>query len=153
MGVTVSNPTAIDIWRKELEYCTVVEAIILLRNLGSFQFDKVMVLLKDPRFRGYRQFAFCDLSGYLSEDRFCRHVHPVYFTGGPGGARQFKGTLLTMVLDRVIRASIHKGPKFALEAVQYARGFRTGKVPIGERTARPSDSCTQPNARRVLGLA
>ena len=149
----MSNPTAIDIWRKELEHCTVTEAVILLRNLGNFQHDKVAVILKDARYRGYRRFAFDDLLNYLSEDRFCRHVHPVYFEGGPQGTRQFKGTLLTMVLDRVIRASIHKGPKFAFEVVDYARSFRTKRVPIGGRSTRPSDSCSRHDTRRVLGLA
>jgi hypothetical protein len=149
----MSKLTAIDIWRKELEHCTITEAVILLRNLGSYQFDKVMVLLRDARFRGYRQFAFCDLLDYISEDRFCRHVHPVYFTGGPGGDKQFKGTLLTMVIDRVILASVDKGPTFAFKAVDYARSFRTRRIPVGERLTRPSDSCTRDDTRRVLGLA
>jgi hypothetical protein len=149
----MSNPTAIDIWRKELEYCTVTEAVILLRNLGEFQYDKVTVVLKDPRFRGCRQFAFCDLLDHLSSACFCRHVYPAYFTGGPQENKQFKGTLLTMVIDRVIRASIDKGPTFAFKAVEYARGFRTAKIPVGSSPSRPSDSSANANTRRVLGLA
>jgi hypothetical protein len=149
----MSNPTAIDIWRKELEYFTLTEAVILLRNLGGFQYDKLTVLLKDPRLRGYRQFAFCDLLDYLSGTCFCRHIHPVYFTGGPQGGKQFKGTLLTMVIDRVIRASIDKGPTFAFKTVDYARSFRTRKIPVGHCPSCPSDSSANANARRVLGLA
>lgn len=149
----MSNPTAIDVWRKELEYFTLTEAVILLRNLGGFQYDKVMVLMKDPRFRGYRQFAFCDLLDHLSPNCFCRHIYPVYFTGGPQGGKQFKGTLLTMVIDRVIRASIDKGPTFAFKTVDYARSFRTRKISVGASPSRPSDSSANANSRRVLGLA
>ena len=149
----MSNPTAIDIWRKELEYFTITEAVILLRNLGDFQYDKVTVVLKDPRFRGCRQFAFCDLLDHLSSACFCRHVYPAYFTGGPQGVKQFKGTLLTMVIDRVIRASIYKGPTFAFKTVDYARSFRTGKILVGGCSTRPSDASANANTRRVLGLA
>lgn len=144
----MSNPTRIDIWRKELEYVTITEAVILLRNLGEFQYDKVTVLLQ-----GYRQLAFCDLLDHLSSACFCRHIHPVYFTGGPREDKQFKGTLLTMVIDRVIRASIDKGPTFALGVVKYARGFREAKIPVGSGPSRPSDSSTNAITRRVLGLA
>ena len=147
------NPTAIDIWRKELEFLDITEAVILLRNLGSFEFDKVTVLLKDSRLRGCRQFAFCDLLDHLSGACFCRHIYPAYFTGGPQENKQFKGTLLTMVIDIVIRDSVDKGPTFAFKAVKYARSFRTGKIPVGACLSRPSDSSANANTRRVLGLA
>lgn len=149
----MSNPTAIDIWRKELEHLTITEAVILFRNLGGFQFDKVMVLLKGPRFKGYRHLAFCDLLDYLSDTCFCRHIYPVYFTGGPQGNKQFKGTLLTMVIDRVILASVDKGATFAFKTVDYARSFRTGKISVGSGPSRPSDFCANANSRRMLGLA
>lgn len=149
----MSNPTAIDTWRKELEHCAITEAVILLRNLGGFEFDKVMVLLKERRHKGYYQFAFCDLLDFFSGDLFCRHVHPVYFKGGPKKTERFKGTLLTMVIDRVILTSVDKGPTFAYKAVTYARGFRKGKISVGSCLSQPSDSCANADARRVFGLA
>jgi len=109
----------IDAWRRRIQWITLSEAIVLLGYLGDFESDKVIFL--EGIFRVCRVHEMTD---YISPTEFCVNIRPVYFYGGPVGGRQFKGTLRTLVLDRILLVSHEQGAAAALKMVTYARCFK-----------------------------
>jgi hypothetical protein len=110
----------IDFWRKEIGWFTVDEACILLRHLGGYEGDTVLVQLQ-----GYRHIAVRDLAHYFNGVEYCINIRPIYFLGGPVGGKRFRGTFLTFVLDRLLLVAHRKGADHALTLVKYARSFGT----------------------------
>ena len=110
----------IDFWRKEILNFSLDEACVLLRHLGGYELDKVLVQLS-----GYRLVEVGDLACYFNGVEKCLNIHPVYFFGGPVGGKRFKGTFLTFVLDRLLLVAHEKGADHALTMVKYARSFGT----------------------------
>jgi hypothetical protein len=110
----------IDFWRKEIGWFTLDEAVILLRHLGGYEGDTILVQLQ-----GYRHVAIRDLAHYFNGVEYCINIRPIYFHGGPVGGRRFKGTFLTFVLDRLLLVAHEKGADHALTLVKYARSFGT----------------------------
>ncbi len=109
----------IDTWRRDLCNLTMAEAIILLRHLGDFDHDRVIVLLK-----GYHHFPAHQLLNHYDSHELCVNIRPLYFQGGPFGGRKFKGTFLTMVLDKVLLVAHEKGAEHVDKLVSYAKSFR-----------------------------
>lgn len=116
---TLAN-TWIDTWRDELWRLTLAEGIILLRHLGDFDRDKVIVLLK-----GYHHFPVHQLLNHYDSHESCVNIRPFYFQGGPFGGKKFKGTFLTMILDRVLLVAHQEGAERIHNMVRYARSFGT----------------------------
>lgn len=114
----VSTLDLIAAWRKRIGWITLAEAIILLRRLGCFHVDKIIVCAG-----GYRHVIVEDLFHHFSGSEFCINIRPVYFDGGPTGGKQYKGTLITLLLDRILLMSHEKGAAFVLREVDYARSF------------------------------
>lgn len=108
----------IDAWRRQIAWITLDEAIILLRQLGGFEKDEIVVRVS----AGYFTMQVRSLLEHYSRSEYCINIRPVYFTGGPIEKR-YKGTLLTLLLDRILLMSHEKGCAFALRTVKYARGF------------------------------
>jgi hypothetical protein len=102
-------------WRTEIGWITLGEAIMLLKHIGDFERDKVII-----REKGYARYQVWELP--FNRNEYCVNIRPVYFEGGPIGSRRFKGTLLTLVLDRVLLTAYEKGGAYALRMVKYARG-------------------------------
>lgn len=110
----------IDTWRRDLWDLTLAEAIVLLRHLGDFELDRIIVLAG-----GYHHFPAHQLPHHFDPYEYCTNIRPLYFQGGPFGGRKFKGTFLTMVLDRVLLVAHEKGAEHVDKLVSYARGFGT----------------------------
>lgn len=108
----------IDAWRRQVAWITLEEGIILLAALGDFDEDKIVVRVS----AGYYTIQVRALLEHYSPSEYCINIRPVYFTGGPIEKR-YKGTLLTLLLDRILLMSHEKGCAFALRTVKYARGF------------------------------
>jgi hypothetical protein len=113
----------IDFWRKEIINFSLDEALILLRHLGGYGRDKILLNLT-----GYRHIQVSDVTHYFNGVEKCLNIQPAYFFGGPdgpGGGRRFKGTFLTFVLDRLLLTAHKKGADHTLTMVRYARSFGT----------------------------
>lgn len=109
----------IDAWRRRIAWITLNEAIILLRHLGDFETDKIVVHAP----AGFYTVPVQNLLEHFSPTEYCINIRPVYFTGGPVGEKQYKGTLVTLLLDRILLISHEKGCAFALKMVTYARSY------------------------------
>lgn len=109
----------IDEWRDEIRWLTLQQAIVLLKQLGYFESDKVIA-----NCRGYCHISIFELLEYFSENEYCVNICPVYFEGGPV-TKRYKGTLLTVVLDRILLTAYEKGAEFVWSRVEYAKGFGT----------------------------
>jgi hypothetical protein len=117
----IENITVVSFWKEEVKDMTLSEAVVVLRHLGGFEFDKVSAHTK---VHGYRRLAVCDLLDWYPENALCREIHPVLFRGGPTLVASHSGTLMTVVLDRVILIALEKGADFVLKVIRYARTFR-----------------------------
>ena len=106
----------IQAWRNKLWWITLSEAVALLRLLGDFNQDSVII-----RKRGYRRLSVYDLWQWYSSKDYCNNIWPVYFKGGPFGETDFRGTFLTMVLDRVLLTGHKKGFETVLEIINYVQ--------------------------------
>ncbi|MHC4188419.1 MAG: hypothetical protein ACYSUB_01920 [Planctomycetota bacterium] len=111
----------IDAWRVKIGWITIAEGIILLRNLGGFERDKVISMDK----KGYRSVPAKHLLSIYNPSEYCINIRPIYFRGGPIGGKLFKGTFLTLVLDRLLLTSHEKGSVYVERMVEYARSFTT----------------------------
>jgi len=105
-------------WRRKIGRITLAEGIILLRNLGNFHVDRVVIITS-----GYHSVTVENLSYYFSNNTLCANMRPIYFDGGPTGGKRYKGTLVTLLLDRIFLMSHEKGAAFVLREVNYARSF------------------------------
>jgi hypothetical protein len=108
----------IDAWRRRISWITLAEAITLLEHLGGFELDKIIFL--DGIFHTR---LVCELTNFFSPTEFCINIRPVYFYGGPVGGKRFKGSLVTLLLDRILLVSHERGEAHALKMVTYARCF------------------------------
>lgn len=106
----------IDAWRRKIGWITLSEAIVLLEHLGDFESDEVIF---KTRFFLVRR--VWELTEFFSPTEFCTNIRPVYFHGGPAGGKQFKGSLLTLLLDRILLVSHERGAAHVLKMVTYAR--------------------------------
>lgn len=104
-------------WRDRLREMTLVEAVILLKHLGSYHHDKITVLYK-----GYVRVKVIDLLGCFRYYEPCVNLRPVYFEGGPYN-QHYKGTFLTVVTDRVLLAAEEHGTEFVIKAIDYAKSY------------------------------
>ena len=103
----------IDGWRTKVKGFTLRDAIRLLKRLGRFEKDEVLICC-----RGIYTIQVCDLWKYYSNDfARCGDIQPVYFTGGPTGEVRFKGTLLTLVIDRILAVCLEKGSTYVGDLV------------------------------------
>lgn len=109
----------ISAWRRRIAWITLNEAIILLKHLGDFDTDNIVI--QAPR--GYYTVSVKDLHEHFSLAEYCINIRPIYFLGGPVGGKRYKGTLITLLLDRILLMSHEKGCAFALKMVTYARSY------------------------------
>ncbi len=108
----------IDGWRNKVAGLTRLGGEMLLRHLGGFEKDEVLI-----RPHGIYTVKVCDLWQYYAYTKKCVNIYPVYFTGGPTGERRFRGTLLTLVIDRMLATCIEKGDTHVSTLVEYIKSF------------------------------
>jgi len=110
--------------RDKLAFLSVETAVIFLRNLfESFENDKIIVLSA----KGYIRLTAGELPLHYDKDTPVSHIRTVYFYGGPMQATQYKGDLLTFLIDRALLISCEKGIEFVDSVVAYAKGFTSIK--------------------------
>ena len=107
----------IDFWYNKFAFLKLVDAVTILRYLGDFERDGVTIIGS-----GYRRVPMRDLWHWYDREEYCSNIGPLYFEGGPFGSRNFKGTLLTVILDRVLLVANEKGAKHVLKVVEYVTG-------------------------------
>lgn len=100
--------------RRNLQQLTVAEGIDLMKGLGSFHYDKMVL-----RWQGvFTEMRVLELPLYRNDAMLARLVHPIQFSGGPFH-KKYIGTFLTMVLDRAMLVMCQEG-KDVLDAVMKA---------------------------------
>lgn len=119
--MTVKRRTMIDAWRDEIRWLTVGEAVILLQHLGGFHIDPIAIISC-----GFKRLPVRELLSIISDTEYCVNINPCWFSGGPTGGKRFKGTFLTMVLDRVIYTAFERGAVNVASAIRNARSLRNG---------------------------
>lgn len=121
----------IDGWRNKVMWLTLDEAVILMRHLGGFEHDEIII-----RHGGARKIRLCDLRQYRDGQEYCINIRPVYFDGGPTSKKRYRGTLLTMIVDRMLAVSIEKGNSFVRATVKYAcRKFSSSSTPLAKQAS------------------
>lgn len=108
----------ISAWRQKVRWIRLGSGIALLKSLGDFNKDKVLIEYKG---RGFHTIPAYNLLAYRSTSDYCVSIRPIYFKGGPTGDKLFKGTFRTMILDRVIYVAHEKGAEHVLELVKEAQ--------------------------------
>jgi hypothetical protein len=113
----------LDYLRDRLSGFSIEGSIDLLKCLGGCEWDQVTVLTTE----GYQAVPAKELplifNGLVPVDR----LRPVYFWGGPIGARQFKGNYLTFLVDRVMYRMCEKGWAHVNATILYCEGLAIGR--------------------------
>ena len=115
----VKGRSMIDAWRDEIRWLTVGEAVILLRHLGGFHIDPIAIISC-----GFKRLPAQELLSIISDTEYCVNINPCWFSGGPTGGKHFKGTFLTMVLDRVIHTAFEWGAEKVASIIRNARSLK-----------------------------
>jgi len=115
----------INYFKNQIRWITLREAVVLLRHLSEFQRKDIMV----RNSKGYRRMVAVKICELFSPFDQAASVQPVYFYGGPTQVKLFKGTYLTLIIDRCLLVSFEKGVEYVDRMIQYARGFAMYRPP------------------------
>ncbi len=107
----------IETWRSKITGIRLRHGVALLGALGSYQLDKATVLTPT----GFHSVAIYDASSHFHPLSLCSRIRPVYFNGGPFGGKRYRGTLETLILDRLLLTATEKGGDQVLRIVNYVR--------------------------------
>jgi len=111
----------INYFKNQIRWITLSEGVVLLRHLGEFQRDHIMV--RGTGVKGHHRIPAMQIRELFSAMDQAASIQPVYFYGGPMQAKLFKGSYLTLLIDRCLLVSFEKGVKYVDRIIQYARGF------------------------------
>lgn len=107
----------IETWRSEIAGIKLRHGIALLGALGSYQLDKITLVTP----RGFRCISIFDAPLHFHPWSICSRIRPVYFNGGPFGDKRYRGTLETLILDKLLLTATEKGGHHVLRIVDYVR--------------------------------
>jgi hypothetical protein len=115
---------AIDFFKNQIHWITLREATILLRHLGNYHCDPVII-----RHGGYYRMPAKEVWEIFSAIEYAINIRPIYFRGGPMQAKLFKGTYLTFLIDRCMLVSFEKGVEHVNRIISYAKRFAPLQFP------------------------
>ncbi len=107
----------VETWRSKIAGIRLRHGIALLGALGSYQLDRALILTPT----GLRYLAIYDTPAYFHSWSICSRIRPIYFNGGPFGGKRYRGTLETLILDRLLLTATEKGGDQVLRIVNYVR--------------------------------
>ena len=107
------------ILRTRLLKFTIEQSVLLMRNLGGYELDKITILTHN----GYRRLSVLELVEHFNGSVPVDRLKPVYFWGGPMIAKQYKGDYLTYLVDRVMYAMCERGWLYVNATIAYCEGL------------------------------
>jgi hypothetical protein len=108
--------------RDRLSGLTIEQSVVLLRNFGHYDSDKITVLTH----RGYRNMFVWEVVEHFNGSVPVTKLKPVYFWGGPMVSRQYKGDYLTYIVDRAMYVMCEKGWNYVNATINYCEGLYAG---------------------------
>ena len=108
--------------RYRLVALTVESSVMLLRHLGNFDWDEIVILTAN----GYKTMAVRELPEHFNGSVPVGRLRPVYFWGGPMVAKQFEGDYMTFIIDRAIYVMCEKGWAHVNATIAYCEGLSKG---------------------------
>ena len=105
-------------WTEKLDFLTIETTIVFLRNIGKFEKDTVKVLTS----LGYIDCQVDALAFNFPKGLLARDLKPLWFIGGPFAKQFYKGTLLTLAVDRAMICACENDLTFVSSVADYCRG-------------------------------
>ena len=106
-------------WTEKLDFLTIETTVIFLRNLGNYEKDTVKVLTSF----GYIDCQVDALGFTFQSTVLARELKPLWFIGGPFAQQFYKGSLLTLAVDRAMLCSCERDLVFASSVADYCKVF------------------------------
>jgi hypothetical protein len=106
-------------WTEKLDFLTIETTVIFLRNIGKFEKDIVKVLTS----LGYVDLQVDALGFNFHPKTLARDLKPLWFIGGPFSQQFYKGSLLTLAIDRAMLCTCENDLTFVSSVADYCKGF------------------------------